>query len=187
MGRLLFSSIVSLDGYTNDRDGRFDWAVPDGELHAYVNDLVRPVDTYLFGRRMYEVMSVWDSLDVQGQPDYIKDFAEIWRAADKVVYSTTLDDVSSDRTTLVTSFDPETVRERKKQSAGDLAVGGPGLAAHAFRAGLVDELLLFVVPVVVVGGGTRALPKDVRLDLELLEERRFGNGTVLLRHAVLPG
>lgn len=181
MARLIFSMTQSLDGYIADKAGRFDWSEPDEEVHAFVNDLLRGVGTFLFGRRMYEVMVVWETLSLDDQPRPMADFAEIWRAADKVVYSTTLEAVSSARTRLERDFDPQAVRSMKAEADRDLEVAGPGLAAHAFRAGLIDEIHLFVVPVV-VGGGTRALPDRVRLDLELVDERRFGNGTVYLRY-----
>ncbi len=183
MATLSYSAIASLDGYVADADGGFDWAEPDEELHAFVNDLARPVGTYLLGRRMHEVLLAWDTMDVTGEPPVIRDFAAIWRAADKVVYSSTLDAVSSARTRLERTFDPGAVRRMKAQADRDLTVGGPGLAGQAIAAGLVDELHLFLTPIV-VGGGTRALPDGVRVSLELLEERRFRNGTVYLRYVV---
>jgi dihydrofolate reductase len=172
---------MSLDGYVADEDGKFDWGEPDEEVHAFVNDLERPVGTYLYGRRMYEVMRAWETLDLADQPRAIGDFAEIWRAADKIVYSKTLETVPSPRTRIERDFDPEAVRRLKAAADRDLTVGGPELAAHAFSAGLVDELHLFLAPIV-VGGGKQSLPDDVRLELELLDERRFGNGMVHLRH-----
>jgi dihydrofolate reductase len=181
MAKLIYSAITSLDGYVADEDGRFDWGEPDDEVHSFVNDIERGVGTHLYGRRLYEVMRVWETLELADEPPSIRDFAEIWRAADKIVYSRTLETVSSDRTTLERSFDADRIRQLKKASERDLLVGGPELAAHAFRAGLVDELHLFVAPVV-VGGGKQSLPEDVRLDLELLDERRFGNGMVYLRY-----
>ncbi|MCW2572618.1 MAG: bifunctional deaminase-reductase domain protein [Frankiales bacterium] len=182
MAKLVYSAITSLDGYVADRDGSFEWAEPDDEVHAAVNELERPISTYLYGRRMYEVMVGWDTIwPTPDQPAVARDFAEIWQAADKVVYSTTLPAVSSAKTRLERSFDAGSVRRLKAESAADLSVGGPGLAGHALRAGLVDECHLFVNPVV-VGGGTRALPDDVRVDLELLDERRFGNGVVHLHY-----
>ena len=181
MARLIYSAISSLDGYVADRDGDFDWAAPDEEVHAFVNDLERGVGTHLFGRRMYEVMVAWETMSLADQPDVMRDFAELWRAADKVVYSTTLESVSSARTRLERDFDPDAVRRMKATSERDISVGGPGLAAHAIRAGLVDELHLFLTPIV-VGGGTRSLPDDVRVRLELLDERRFGNGVVHLHY-----
>jgi dihydrofolate reductase len=181
MAKLIYSTIASLDGYVADEDGRFDWAEPDEEVHSFVNDLYRPVGTFLFGRRMYEVLLAWETLELADQPSYIQDFAEIWRAADKVVYSRTLETASSARTRIERDFDPEAVRQLKATAERDLGVGGPDLAAQALEAGLVDELHLVVAPVV-VGGGNQALPDKVRFDLELLDERRFGNGMVHLRY-----
>jgi dihydrofolate reductase len=174
-------AITSLDGYVADEDGKFDWGEPDEEVHAFVNDLARPVGTYLYGRRMYDVMLAWETLDLADQPPAIRDFAEIWRAADKIVYSKTLESAPSARTRVERDFDPEAVRRLKAAADRDLGVGGPELAAYAFRAGLVDELHLFLAPIV-VGGGTQSLPDDVRLQLELEDERRFGNGIVHLRY-----
>jgi dihydrofolate reductase len=182
VARLIYSAIASLDGYVADEDGRFDWAVPDEEVHAFVNDLERPVGTYLYGRRMYEVMAGWESVGTaDGQSPVMQDFAAIWQAADKVVYSRTLDRVSSARTRIEREFDPVTVRRMKAEATSDLTVGGPGLAAQALAAGLVDECHLFVAPIL-VGGGARSLAADVRLRLELLGERRFGNGMVHLHY-----
>jgi dihydrofolate reductase len=181
MARLIYSAIASLDGYTADEAGKFDWAAPDAELHAFVNDLERDVGTHLYGRRMYETMAVWETMDVSAEPDVMRDYAEIWRDADKVVYSRTLAAPSTPRTRIERDFDPEVVRRMKGTAGRDLSVGGPGLAAHALRAGIVDEIQLFLVPVV-VGGGTRALPDGLRLDLDLLDERRFAGGAVYLRY-----
>jgi dihydrofolate reductase len=181
MPNLIYSTIASLDGYIADEDGKFDWAEPDEEVHSFVNDLQRPVGTYLYGRRTYDVMVAWETVDTAGQPPYIQDFAEIWRAADKVVYSKTLETVSSARTRIERDFDPEAIRQLKAAAERDLTVSGPELATLAFKAGLVDELQLLVAPVV-VGGGIRSLPDDVRLGLELLDERRFRNGTVYVRY-----
>jgi dihydrofolate reductase len=182
MANLIYSVITSLDGYIADEDGNFDWAEPDVEVHTFVNDLQRPIGTYLYGRRMYEVMVYWETARaVADQPPFIQDFAEIWQAADKIVYSKSLETVSSARTRLERDFDPEAVREMKAQAGRDITVGGPELAAHAFRAGLIDECHLFLVPIV-VGGGKRSLPDNVRVRLELLGERRFGNGMVYLRY-----
>ena len=183
MARLIYSAIASLDGYVADADGRFDWAEPDEEVHSFVNDLERPVGTYLYGRRMYETMVFWESPpDLAGQAPFVQEFAEIWQSADKVVYSKTLQTVTSGKTRIERDFDPEAVRQLKAAAARDLTVGGPELAAHAIEAGLVDEYQLFLVPVA-VGGGTRALPdSSVRVNLELLDERRFRNGTVYLQY-----
>ena len=186
MGRLIYSTIGSLDGYIADEDGKFDWAEPDEEVHTFVNDLARPVGTYLLGRRMYEVLAYWDdppSLDEQ--PPSVQEFTELWQAADKVVFSRTLETARTAKTRIARDFDVEAVRQLKAQSDRDLAVGGPELAAQAIRAGLVDEYQLFVVPVV-VGAGKRALPDAGRSDLELVDERRFRNGTVFLRYRTQP-
>jgi len=183
MGRLQYGVICSLDGYTVDADGKFDWAMPDEEEHAAVNDLERPVGTYLYGRSMYETLAVWQTIGGPDVSDVENDYADIWRAADKIVYSTALEGVSTPRTRLERRFDPEAVRQLKEDSARDLTIGGPTFAAHALRAGLVDDVHQFLHPVV-VGGGTRAFPQGVRLDLELVAERRFGSGVVHLHHRV---
>jgi dihydrofolate reductase len=183
MANLIYSAIASVDGYVADEEGKFDWAAPDAEVHAFVNDLERPVGTYLYGRRMYETMAGWETdpaLAARSEP-ILQDFAAIWQAAEKVVYSRTLERAATRRTRIEREFDPEAVRRMKAAAGSDLAVGGAELAAHAFRAGLVDECHLFVAPVI-VGGGKRALPDDVRLDLELLDERRFAAGMVYLRY-----
>jgi dihydrofolate reductase len=177
MSRLLFAALASLDGYMADADGRFDWAVPDAEEHQFINDLQRDIGLHLYGRRMYEVLVVWETMELDGEPDVIADYARIWRAADKIVYSTSLTEVSSQHTRLERAFDPEAVRRLKAGDGPDVLIGGPTLAAEAFRASLVDEVHLFVAPVI-VGGGLRALPADVRLELELTATRRFGNGVV---------
>jgi dihydrofolate reductase len=182
VAKLIYSAIASLDGYVADEDGAFDWSTPDEEVHAFVNDLVRPIGTHLYGRRMYEVMVAWETLDDEAA--VMRDFAQIWRAADKVVYSTTLDAASSARTRIERDFDPEAVRELKASAERDISVSGPELAGRALRAGLVDEYHLFVSPIV-VGGGNRALPDDVRIELELLGERRFGSGVVHLHYRTL--
>ena len=185
MATLVYSAITSLDGYVADKDGNFDWAAPDEEVHAFVNDLERNVGTYLFGRRMYEVMTFWETAhNLADEPPLIKDYAEIWQAAEKVVYSRTLDKVTTARTRLEREFDPEAVRQMKARPGPDIGVGGPHLAAEAIKAGLVDEYHLFISPVV-VGGGNRAFPDDVRVPLELVDERRFGNGTVHLHYRAL--
>ena len=183
---LIYSAITSLDGYIEDEDGNFDWAAPDEEVHAFVNDLERPVGTYLYGRRMYETMVYWETAQTLADQSLVEqDYTEIWQAADKIVYSRTLDAVSSARTRIETEFDAEAVRQLKASAGRDLSVGGPDLAGQVFRPGLVDELHLFVVPVV-VGGGKRFLPANVRLMLELRDERRFGNGVVYLRYRAGP-
>ena len=181
MAKLIYSAIASLDGYVADEDGNFDWAVPDEEVHTFVNDLERPVGTYLYGRRMYEVMVSWETLHLADQPSLIQDFAEIWQAADKIVYSKTLETVSSARTRIERDFDSEAVRRMKATAERDITVGGPDLAAQAIKAGLVDELHLFLAPMV-VGGGKRSLPNSFRLKLELLDQCRFGNGMVHLHY-----
>jgi dihydrofolate reductase len=179
LGRLIFSAIASLDGYVADEEGRFDWSVPDAEVHAFVNDLERPIGTYLYGRRMYEVLSAWET--IAGDESHIRDFGKIWRAADKVVYSRTLETVNTARTTIEREFDPAAIRRIKLDAPQDLSVGGPELAGQAMAAGLVDEIQLYLSPVV-VGGGHPALPDGVRADLELAAARRFGNGVVFLRY-----
>ncbi len=181
MAKLTYTAITSLDGYVADEDGKWDWSFPDEEIHAAVNDHERENGTYLLGRRMYEVLVAWETMD---EPEPVmRDYAEIWRAADKVVYSTTLEEVSSARTRIERSFDPEAVRALVAAADRNVSVGGPALAAQAIRAGLVDEITLFVSPVI-VGGGNPALPDGVRVDLELRGERRFANGAVQLRYAV---
>ena len=187
MAKLICSGITSLDGYIADEQGDFDWSAPDLEVHGFVNELERAIGTYLMGRRMYEVMRVWDGL--AGQPGISqveRDFAAGWLGTDKVVYSETLDEVSTVRTRLERRFDPAAVEAMKTRADRDLAISGPTLAAHAIRAGLVDEFMLFVNPVV-VGGGTSFLPDGVRLELELLDEHRFGNGVVFLRYRNVTG
>ena len=182
MAKLIYSAITSLDGYVADEEGSFDWAAPNEEVHRFVNDLERRVGTYLYGRRMYEVMVAWETMDSRAdQPPVIDDFTKIWQAADKIVYSKTLETVSSARTRIERDFDAEAVRQLKASSERDITVGGPELAAQAIRAGLVDEFQLFVTPIV-VGGGKRSLPDNVRLELELLDERRFGSGVVHLHY-----
>jgi dihydrofolate reductase len=185
MTKLIYSAITSLDGYMADEDGNFDWAEPDEEVHAFVNDRTRSVGTYLYGRRLYEVMVAWETVDLADQPPFIQEFAEIWRAADKIVFSRTLETVSSARTRIERAFDPDVVGQMKAAAGRDITVGGPDLAAQAFEAGLVDECQLFVAPIV-VGGGKQSLPNNVRLRLELLDERRFGNGVVYLHYRTEP-
>jgi dihydrofolate reductase len=181
MSRLVYSAIASLDGYVVDADGSFAWAAPDQELHAAVNEAERPHGTYLYGRRMYEVLAVWETL--KSDEPVIRDYAQIWRDADKVVYSSTLDRVTTARTRLERRFDPAEVRRLVDAADRDVSVGGPTLAGHALRAGIVDQLHLYLHPVV-VGGGTPALPEGVRLDLRLRSERRFGSGAVHLAYDV---
>jgi dihydrofolate reductase len=182
MAKLIYSTVASLDGYIADENGNFDWAAPDDELHAFVNDLERPVGTYLYGRRMYEVMRYWENPDLLADKSHVmRDFAAIWQAADKVVYSRTMGTASSAKTQITRDFDPEATRKLKAAADRDITVGGPELAAQAIRAGLVDEFQLFFVPIL-VGGGNRSLPDDVLLKLELLDEHRFDSGVVYLRY-----
>ena len=182
MAKLVYTAIASLDGYVADQDGNFDWSMPDDEVHAFVNDLERPVGTHLYGRRLYDVLVAWDSPEMlEHEHPAMRDYAAIWQAADKVVYSRTLDSVASARTRLERDFDPEAVRQMKASADRDISIGGPELAAQAFAAGLVDECSLLLSPIV-VGGGKRALPADVRVQLELLDQRRFGNGVVYLHY-----
>lgn len=184
MAKLIYAAITSLDGYVEDEQGSFDWAVPDEQLHAFVNDLERPIGTYLYGRRMYETMVFWETASSEpGEPAVFADYAEIWRAADKVVYSRTLQTATSARTRIEPAFDPDAVRALKQTSGTDIAIGGAELAGQALAAGLIDECHLFLCPVV-VGGGKRALPDHVRTRLELLDERRFPNGVVHVHYRV---
>ena len=183
MGRLVYSAISSLDSYVEDETGAFSWAAPDEEVHRFVNELERPVGTYLYGRRMYETMAGWETDPALAEVSpSMGEYAEIWQAAEKVVYSRTLTDARTARTRIEREFGADAVRELKSSVKHDLTIGGPELAAHAFRAGLVDELQLFVAPVV-VGGGKRCLPEGRRTDLVLLDERRFDGGVVFLRYA----
>ncbi len=182
MAKLIYAAIASLDGYTNDADGRFDWLAPDEEVHAFVNDCERPIGTYLYGRRMYDVMVAWETMDVSGEPRPMHDYQQIWQAAEKVVYSRTLESVASARTRIERDFDPEAVRALKASANRDISVGGPVLAGQAIAAGLVDEISLFLSPIV-IGGGTPALPGGVHMPLELVDERRFGNGVVYVSYA----
>jgi dihydrofolate reductase len=181
MARLIYSAITSLDGYVADEEGKFDWSTPDEEVHSFVNDLERPIGLHLYGRRLYEVLVAWETMGSSSEPAYIQDYAAIWQAADKVVYSRTLEKVSSARTRIERNFDPESVGRLKAQTERDIAIGGPELAAGAIEAGLVDEYHLFVNPIM-VGGGKRALPDGVRVELELVDEHRFGNGVVHLHY-----
>ncbi|MBS1881936.1 MAG: dihydrofolate reductase family protein [Actinobacteria bacterium] len=183
MAKLIYSAIASLDGYVEDETGKFDWAMPDEELHTFVNDLERPIGTYLYGRRMYETMVYWETAGMADEPAVFGDYARIWKAAEKIVYSRTLAEVSSARTRIERELDRDAVLGLKGAAAADLAVGGAELAGQAIGAGLVDECHLFLFPVV-VGGGKRALPEGVRAQLELLDERRFGSGVVHLHYRV---
>jgi dihydrofolate reductase len=182
MAKLIYIANVSLDGYIEDSHGNFDWTDPTDEVFAFITDLVRSVGTYLYGRRLYETMAVWETDPaLAAQSELTGDFAHVWQAADKVVYSTTLHEVSTAKTLLDRNFDPDSVRDMKTSAASDFTVGGPTLAAHAFNAGLVDECHLLVYPVL-VGQGKPAFPRDTLAQLELLEEHRFGDGVVYLRY-----
>jgi len=182
MAKLIYSAMTSLDGYIEDEKGEFDWAFPDAEVHAFINDLERPIGTHIYGRRMYETMAVWQSMgDEPGLPAVEADFAEVWRGLDKVVYSRTLEAVWTPRTRLEREFEPGAARRMKEEADRDISVSGPDLAQHAFRAGLVDEVHLLVFPVI-VGGGKPGLPRDVKIDLELLDERRFESGVVHMHY-----
>jgi dihydrofolate reductase len=182
MAKLIYSAIGSLDGYVEDVSGKFEWAAPDEEVHAFANELERPIGTHLYGRRMYETMVFWETVDPDGDwPAVAREFATIWQAAEKVVYSRTLETVSSARTRIERQLEPDAIARMKQNSGADISIGGAELAGQAIAAGLVDELQLLLVPVL-VGGGKRALPNDVRARLELLDERRFQNGTVFLRY-----
>jgi dihydrofolate reductase len=184
VAKLIYATIASLDGYAADAKGNFDWAEPDEEVHRFVNDLERPIGTYLYGRRMYDVMVAWETADtIAGVPPYIRDFAELWQAADKTVYSRTLSDVSSAKTRIERDFDPAAVRRLKATSHQDISIGGPDLAGQAIRSGLVDECHLFVAPIL-IGGGQPSLPHGVRAELSLVGERRFSNGMVHLHYRV---
>jgi dihydrofolate reductase len=186
VGKLSYTGLISLDGYLTDAEGNFDWAAPDLEVHAAVNEMERPIGTYLYGRRMYEVMRYWETEPSDPGADAVeRDYAAVWRSADKVVYSRTLDAPTTARTRVERTFDPGAVRDLKRSTDRDLSIGGAGIAAAALRAGLVDELGMFLNPVV-VGGGTRFLPDGLRLNLQLIDERRFPNGVVFLRYAVAP-
>jgi dihydrofolate reductase len=185
MAKLIYLMITSLDGYIEDENGDFDWAEPDEEAHRFINDLQHHVGTYVYGRRMYETMAAWETdADLAAQSGHIADFARIWQAADKIVFSRTLATASTLKTRIERDFDPETIRRMKASAEGDIAVGGAELAARAFKANLVDECQLFLAPVV-TGGGKRSLPADVRVDLALVDERRFASGMVYLRYRVL--
>lgn len=184
MAKLIYSAIASLDGYVEDADGTFEWAAPDEEVHTFVNDLERDVGTYLYGRRMYETMRYWETEGAgPDDPPVSQDYAGIWRAAEKVVYSRTLESVSTARTRLEREFDAGAVRQLKETSPSDLTIGGAALAGQAIAAGLVDEIQLLLGPIL-VGGGKAALPRDVRVRLALVDERRFAGGVVFLRYAV---
>lgn len=184
MGKLIYAANVSLDGFLEDETGAFDWSVPDEEVHAFWNEHEQHISTSLYGRRMYETMRVWESDDwLSDEPAVVREYASVWRDTDKIVYSSSLDDVSTARTTIVRTFEPEVVRQLKELSGSDLSIGGAGIAAEAFRHGLVDECVLLLCPVL-VGGGKPALPRGVRRDLGLVDQRRFANGVMYVRYAV---
>ena len=187
MARLIYTTNLSLDGYIEDMDGKFDWTAPDEEYFRFITNLVRDAGTYLYGRRLYESMMVWETdPNLAAESPLRLDFAEIWQAAKKIVYSKTLENVSTHKTQLERSLDPEAIRRLKEAVEQDILIGGAELAAHAFRSGLIDECHLFLIPII-VGGGKQALPDNVRLELELLEERRFGSGVVFLRYRTRQG
>ena len=181
MPKLIYTAITSLDLYHEDTDGRFEWSAPDAEVHAFINDLERPVRMHLYGRRMYDVLKVWE--DMQDPEPVMRDFAAIWRAADKIVYSRSLEEPSTPKTRIEREFDPAAVRALKESAETDIAIGGPELASEALRAGLVDEIHLYVNPIL-VGGGKRALPDGVRTRLQLLSEHRFTSGVLHLHYRV---
>ncbi|MEU4689688.1 dihydrofolate reductase family protein [Actinoplanes sp. NPDC023714] len=184
MAKLINTDIVSLDGFVNDENGKFGWAEPVEEVHRFMNDLDREIGTHLYGRKLYDVMTYWETVHEEpGHPDFILDYSAIWRGADKVVYSSTLEEPRSARTRIERTFDPEAVRALKESATRDLAIGGPTLALQAHRAGLIDEICLVVCPVI-VGGGTRALPAGVRRDLTLIEQHTFSQGTMFVRYRV---
>jgi dihydrofolate reductase len=184
MGKLIYAANTSLDGFLEDESGAFDWSVPDEAVHAFWNEHERRIGTSLYGRRMYETMCVWESDHwLTNEPPVVREYAGIWRDADKIVYSTSLTDVSTARTRIERQFEPEAVRRLKETSDSDLSIGGAGIAAEAFQHGLIDECVLLLYPVL-VGGGKPALPRGVRLDLELRDHRRFDSGVVYVRYAV---
>jgi dihydrofolate reductase len=184
MAKLIYAAICSLDGYVADADGNFDWSAPDDEVHRFVNELERPIGTYLYGRRMYEVMRYWETAPTgNDELSAEQEYAKIWQATDKIVYSNSLEQLSSARTRIERDFDPQAIQQLKAAATRDVSVSGPTLAAQALKLGLVDECHLFLSPIV-VGGGNPALPDNVRLGLELLDERRFSNGVVHLHYRV---
>jgi dihydrofolate reductase len=186
MAKLICTALTSLDGYIADEHGDFDWAAPDSDVHAFINDLEHPIGTYLYGRRLYEAMVYWENAPTQpNQSPPVLDYATLWQAADKIVYSTTVKTASSARTRIERAFDPSVIRAMKDAADRDLSIGGPTLATHAFRAGLVDEVRLFVSPLT-VGGGKPSLPDRLRLNLQLLDQRTFDNGVVYLQYRVAP-
>jgi dihydrofolate reductase len=182
MADLIYIANTSLDGYTEDKDGKFDWTTPDEDGFSFITNRIRTMGTHLYGRRMYEAMMLWETLpELAAESPLRRDFAELWQAADKIVYSRTLQAVATRKAQLERNFEPEAIRQLKATLEKDILIGGPELAAHAFRAGLIDECHLFVAPII-LGGGKQAIPDNLRLELELLDERRFGNGVVSLRY-----
>ena len=187
MANLIYIANTSLDGYTEDKDGKYDWTVPSDEYFRFITNILRSTHTHLYGRRMYETMKVWETdPTLVAESPLMRDFAEVWQAANKIVYSRTLETISTRKTQLEQTFDPKAIRQLKEAVGHEILIGGPELAAHAFRAGLIDEYHLFLVPIL-VGGGKSALPDNVRLKLELLEERPFSDGTVYLRYRTRQG
>jgi dihydrofolate reductase len=185
MAKLIYSTSMSLDSYAADETGNFDWTAPDEEVFTLINERERRIGTYLFGRRTYETMAVWETLDTAGLPSVVADYASIWREVEKIVFSSALEAPVSEKTRIEREFDPEAVRAMKRDATRDLSVGGPTLAAQAIASGLVDAINIFVDPII-VGGGLRALLPGLRVGLELLEERRFSNGFVYLRYLTRP-
>lgn len=182
MAELIYFSPVSLDGYIADEPSKFGWSLPDEEVFAFINDLMRPIGTYLYGRGMYQTMAVWETPAAIPNPlPGMPEFARIWQAAEKIVYSRTLDAVSTPRTRLEREFDPQAIRDLKARSARDITIGGPTLARQAIRDGLVDEYRLLVVPAM-IGGGRQVLGGGPFTQVDLLDERRFAGGTVYLRY-----
>jgi dihydrofolate reductase len=182
MARLVYAVLASLDGYVADEAGNFDWAAPGEDVHRFINELERSVGTYLFGRRLYEIMAVWqDFPDIEQEPEVIGEYAAIWQSADKIVYSETLAAVTTPKTRLDRSFDPQSVRAMVTDQEQDVSIGGPTLASHALRAGIVDDIHLFIVPHI-VGGGTPCWPAGLPLQLDLAEQERFSDGTVYLHY-----
>ncbi len=187
MANLIYTANMSLDGYTEDKDGKFDWTGPNDESFRFITNLIRATRTHLYGRRMYETMMVWETEPALAmESPHMRDFAEAWQSANKIVYSRTLETISTRKTRLERTFDPKAIRQLKETAEQDILIGGPELAAQAIRAGLIDEYHLFLIPIL-VGGGKSALPDNVRLELDLLDERRFSNGTVFLRYRARQG
>jgi dihydrofolate reductase len=181
MGKIIYLITTSLDGYVADENGDFEWAMPSEEVHAFVNDTVRNVYTSLIGRKMYEIMKVWDTIPTDGDSEAMNDYAKMWRDTKKIVYSTSLTDVAIANATLERSFDPNTIQELVAKSDKDFDIGGPNIAAQAIKAGIVDEYHQIIVPII-IGGGNYWLPKDAKSKLELVDMRKFENGFVHLQY-----